>query len=424
MKKRKVLTDIKSSRAVAACCCIVYIVSYLTRNTYPASIVALTGSRLITQSEAGLISTFYFIMYGTGHLVNGFLADRISPVLMLIVGMSGTVAANILMPAVMPAVPLMAVVWCLNGWFESMLFSPIVAIQTGMIAEKTRKRAMEAVSAAIPTGTIIAYFTTALCSYLNVGIAAPFIIAASVSLVVCVIFIITVKRAYSSDTAVYIEKAKEPSLSESGKNGASLMRLLITSGMVIFGIPVIFHGMLKEGVNTWVPSFLRDTFNTGDALSTLLAVALPVSSMVGIIIGNFLLNNKKLKKNYSAIGIIIMMARAIPIGVLLIAEKLPLAVGVICLCLISCLTMAFGHVFTVMLPTEFAKFGRASTVSGMCNALNYIGSAASIYIFGAVAESIGWTVTIILWLALTLISALILLFTIKPWRRFAADNSL
>ena len=92
-------------------CWLVYMVAYLTRNTYAASIVHLTGQGLLTPSLAGLISTCYFISYGSGHMINGFLADRIKPVTMLCIGITGTAVCNVLMPVVTPAVPAMAAVW-------------------------------------------------------------------------------------------------------------------------------------------------------------------------------------------------------------------------------------------------------------------------------------------------------------------------
>ena len=66
----------------------------------------------------------------------------------------------------------------------------------------------------------------------------------------------------------------------------------------------------------------------------------------------------------------------------------------------------------------FASKGRAATVSGMINSLIYGGSAISIYAFGAIAEFVGWNVATVIWLALALVSAVILAFSIKPWREF------
>ena len=202
------------------------------------------------------------------------------------------------------------------------------------------------------------------------------------------------------------------------KTRYSILRLLALSGALVFALPAVFHGMLKDGVHTWVPSFLRDSFNTNESFSTLIAIAVPVAGLFGVFFGNFLLGRKSLRKNHAIAGIIIMLITAAPTALLLGAKYLPLIAGVLCLCLISLLMEAFCHVFSVMMPTEFAVFGRASTVSGIFNSLIYAGSAVSTYVFGAVAENIGWNMTVALWLGLALVSAVILIFSIKPWDRF------
>lgn len=397
-------------------CWFVYMVAYITRNTYPASIVHLTSAGLLGQSQAGLISTCYFVMYGVGHLVNGFLADRISPVLMLITGICGTAAANVTMTLVMPNAPVMTVIWCLNGWFESMLWAPIVALLSGMIAPSMRQKAMQAISSSRCTGMITAYLLTALSSYFSFGISVPYVIAACCAAVTCVLLAVVVKHSFSAPDVIEFEL---PSKKEKGdKPSLPVYKLLAASGAFVFALPAVFHGMLKDGVNTWVPSFLKDCFHTDESFSTLLAIAVPVAGLFGVFFGNFLLGRKKLRKNHSVIGIIIMLLTAVPTSLLLGAEYLPFFVGVICLCLIALLMEGFCHIFSVMMPTEFAVFGKASTVSGIFNSLIYAGSALSTYVFGAVAEHIGWNMTVALWLALALVSALILIIGIKPWNRF------
>ena len=72
MKTYKHITDERASRAITIACWLIYMVAYLTRNTYPASIVHLTDTGLLTTSAAGMVSTVYFVCYSSGHLINGF----------------------------------------------------------------------------------------------------------------------------------------------------------------------------------------------------------------------------------------------------------------------------------------------------------------------------------------------------------------
>lgn len=413
---RKILTSEKSSRILVITCWLIYMIAYLTRNTYAASIVHLTGDGLITTSMAGLVSTCYFISYGSGHLINGILADRVSPVPMLGIGIIGTAVANLLMPLVIPSVPLMIVVWTANGFFESMLWAPIVVLLSGVIAEKLRYSSIAAISSSRPTGQILAYLFSALCSYLGVGFKVSFIIAAICAVLSCVLLAVVSSAAFSAPDVQIVEI--RPKEKKEKDRSTSILHLMAASGALIFLLPVVFHGMLKDGVNTWVPTILRDTFDASATLSTVLAIILPLAGLMGVLFGNFLLGRKRLLGNHPLIGIIIMLITAIPTALLLQAKALTLLVGVICLCLISFLMESFNHVFSVMMPAQFATFGKAATVSGIINSLVYIGSAISTYAFGAVAEQVGWSMTTLMWLALALTAAVILTFAIKPWMRF------
>jgi len=424
MKIRKILTSEKSSLALAITCWLIYMIAYLTRNTYAASIVLLTGEGLLTTSMAGLISTCYFVSYGCGHLINGFLADRVSPVPMLGMGIVGTAVANLLMPAVIPSVPSMIVIWTANGFFESMLWSPILVLLSGVIAEKYRHTAVEAISASRPVGQILAYLVTAACSYFGAGIATPYLLAALCAVLTCVALVAVSVIAFSASDVrtISLEAPKATAADTAGKAASfakgSLFKLLALSGTLIFMLPAILHGMLKDGVNTWVPTILRDSFNTSASLSTVLAVILPLTGLMGVLFANFLLGRKRLLGNHPLIGIIIMLMTAVPTALLLDTSAMSLVAGVACLCLISFLMEAYNHVFSVMMPARFAAVGKAATVSGIFNSLIYIGSAISTYAFGAVAERVGWHMTTLIWLIIALVSAVILAFSIKPWKRF------
>ena len=421
MKSKKILTSVKSSKALMITCWLIYMIAYLTRNTYNASIVHLTGQGLLTTSLAGLVSTCYFVSYGCGHLINGFLADRTRPVVMLGAGIIGTAVANVLMPVVTPNVALMIVVWTANGFFESMLWAPIFVLLSGVLTEKLRFTALSTISYSRPTGQILAYLFTAGCAYFNIGFKAPFFIAAACAVASCVLLIIVAIWAFSAPDVQVIEAPTKEQKKASPAGSVSLFKLLLTSGALIFMVPVVFHGMLKDGVNTWVPTILRDSFGVDETLSTVLAIVLPLIALLGFTLANFLLKRKSLHENHPLIGIILMGAAAVPTLVLLGVRGMSFVAGLVCLCAISLLMESFNHIYSTMMPAKFAHYGKAATVSGIMNSLIYIGSAISTYLFGLVAEWLGWGTTIFLWFCLALVGAAILALAIKPWKRFIAQ---
>lgn len=420
MKPRKTLTNEKSSNYVFLACWIVYAVAYITRNTYSVTIVVLTGASLLTPTQAGLISTCYFASYGVGHLVNGILADRISPRFMMIFGITGTVAANLLMAALSPDFTAMIIIWTLNGFLEAMLWAPIVAILSGMIAEKRRLPSIANMCTSKPVGIIAAYLLSSACSYLGLPSAALYCAAAGIGALSCIVFVLTYHRAFFAPDVIETEPEIKPETG--GKKSGSLIALLASAGAIVFVIPVIFHGMMNDGLLSWVPTIIRDSYETSDGFSTLLTVLLPLANLVGAVLANLAIG-RLFKKNHAAVGVLFMVLSTLPTVLFLDPSALPLAVGVVCLALISMLMAAFNHIFSTLVPAQFAPYGRASTVSGIINSLIYAGCAVSTYVFGSISERIGWGATVAVWLSLMAASALILVFAVKPWGRFLKTNT-
>ena len=434
MTNQKPLTSRRASWALVFACWLVYTIAYIARNTYSASIVTLTGAGGgLTKDTAGLIGTCYFVCYGTGHLINGILADRISPVIMIVTGLLGTTACNLLMPAITPTVWLMIVVWSANGFLQAMLWSPIINLLSRTISPKIRQRALVLISTTVPIGTMLAYLITSVCSFKQASWKLPFFIAAGGAVAACAVFVLisngTIKNGSSpkqSKRAIRREKYKTTSASPDSRRtypipkGRSIVAFLAASGTLIFLAPVIFHGMLKDGIMTWVPSMIKESYGTSESLSTALAMLLPLVNLFGSLISNALFLHV-FRKNHASAGSFIMLLAMIPTALILNPGALPLTAGVVCLCALSMLMSGVNYLFSTLLPTEFAVFGRTATVSGIFNSAIYLGSAISTYVFGAVAERFTWNATVILWLALTVASAVVLFFMVRPWRRFLND---
>jgi OPA family glycerol-3-phosphate transporter-like MFS transporter len=74
------------------------------------------------------------------------------------------------------------------------------------------------------------------------------------------------------------------------------------------------------------------------------------------------------------------------------------------------------------IPGRFARFGRASTVSGVTNSCVYIGAAIATYGIAIVSESLGWTVTIITWIAVALVGAVMAIPAYRKYTKFLSEE--
>lgn len=78
----------------------------------------LIDGGIFTPADLGLIGSATFYTYAAGKLFNGFLADHVNPRALLVAGIFLSALCNLAMSS-MTVVWLAAVVWGLNGWFQS-----------------------------------------------------------------------------------------------------------------------------------------------------------------------------------------------------------------------------------------------------------------------------------------------------------------
>ena len=89
--------------------------------------------------------------------------------------------------------------------------------------------------------------------------------------------------------------------------------------------------------------------------------------------------------------------------------------------MVTSMMVAVNTVLVSLLPLHFGKEGRVATVSGMMNAVTYLGSAAASVLFGYTMEYAGWTDTQIVWCVCAAAGGLCCIGAIKNWKRNRKD---
>ena len=74
---------------------------------------------------------------------------------------------------------------------------------------------------------------------------------------------------------------------------------------------------------------------------------------------------------------------------------------------ISCLAYAVNNVVTSMMPLEMRDRVNSGFLAGLMNSATYIGSTASAYGLGLIADGAGWNAVILVMLGASALSALV-----------------
>ena len=128
-------------RGIAWMTTLVYFTSYLLRKNLGVMLVKVCSDMGVLESALAATLTGLTICYGGGQLLSGWLGDKIAPERLVLCGMIVASLANVAIYFT-DSIPLMTVVWCINGVAHSMFWAPIVKLYTVYLTDKEYSYAM------------------------------------------------------------------------------------------------------------------------------------------------------------------------------------------------------------------------------------------------------------------------------------------
>ena len=114
-----------------------YAFYYIIRQSYSVIKKPLLASGIVTPTEIGIIGSIFFVTYGLGKFTNSFLADRMNNKRFFSFGLFISSLTMVGMGLVNSFVPL-AVLWGLNGWFQSYGAGPSIVALNQWFSNKQR----------------------------------------------------------------------------------------------------------------------------------------------------------------------------------------------------------------------------------------------------------------------------------------------
>ena len=166
---------------------------------------------------------------------------------------------------------------------------------------------------------------------------------------------------------------------------------------------VAFEGALREGILTWMPTYISQTYDLGSEISILSGVILPVFSTASVVLSMVIYEH--FIKNPLHYATLVLVIGAVFSGVLYAFTGKSAAISVASFAIITAAMHGASLMLTTMIPPLYLKKGNVSTVSGVINAATYVGSALSGVGTAALSSAFGWRAVTGVWVAFALISA-------------------
>lgn len=399
-------------------CFLAYMFSYFGRYNLSTCLDSMVSEGIVTEQFGALISSAFLICYGIGQFVNGRLTMRISPKIMIAAGLFGSGICNILMSFSAPglSVPI-AVIWGLNGYFNAMLWSPIIRIFSEWMNENERARAGAHISPSIPFGMLTCYLITFLVlkfsEWRNV-----FLVCGTLLCVGAAIWLVGTfgLRKYIFSATESFRLQKEALTSDAPEKGNALsLAVFISTGLIVLVFASFFNGALKDAVISWVPQYLIDTFGFVPSNASLVSTLLPLFSIAGPYFAIWM--NKKFFDNECAtVGVLYGISAVCTIGMFLLGKNSPIPAVILMATSMACM-WGVNSMLLTFVPYHFSASGISSAVTGTLNCIIFLGSSTSTYVYRALASGAVWDTTVLVWFGIGTVSCVSCLVFAKIWKR-------
>ena len=392
----------------------VYFTSYCMRVNLAVMLVKICSEMQVEKSALAIVITGLTIAYGTGQVVSGFLGDRFQPKHIIPAGLFLAVVCNVGI-FFSSTIPAMTVIWSINGFAHALLWPPIVRLMSTYLPAEDYSFAAVRVN----QGSSIATLSLYLFCPLLLGVMewrTIMLLCAAWGAVMVVLWFILYPRVFKE---AYVQTDKTEAPAPDFRTTKNPIPLYIFGAIALIMPGIMLQGMLRDGVTNWMPSFLLETFHLSEENSIVSTVVLAIFTMISY--SAFSILQKRFFKNEVTCASAIFAGSAIICALLFAINKFFPNAALIPSLVLMALTVAAMHGINLMLisivPRRFAVFGKVSTYSGILNASTYVGAALSTYGFAALAETFDWNFTILTWVAISFVGAVVCFFGARIWQR-------
>jgi MFS transporter, OPA family, glycerol-3-phosphate transporter len=393
---------------------LMYASYYMCRYNFKFAAPGLEKEFGFTHSDITDMLGAWSLAYGTGQLVNGLLTDRIGGKTAMLIGAVGTIVVNLVFgfASFTGTFSTMALIWLINGWFQSFGAPSMVKINAAWFNPHERgtfagifgfmiqlgQVAINWLGPVILAGMSIFTWTIAKGEWQWLFRLPPIVVA-----VVAVLFALIPRE--SPEQAGYSGVVKDHSDAEDGNTRASIKESFTT----IFTHPLVWLYALAYGctgavrqsseqlsVLYFTDMLHLDMNNKPAAVSTTLMV-MPMAAVVGSLAAGYV-SDKFFKGQRAPVAMFLYLMEAVVIGcaaaVIYSGAVGPttwgIFLGCIFLVLISLTANSTHAIVGAAAPMDIGGKRMAGFASGVIDSFQYYGAAIALPITGRLIDTYGW----------------------------------
>jgi MFS transporter, OPA family, glycerol-3-phosphate transporter len=363
---------------------ITYAGFYLCRVNLPAAQKDLAAAEGFSKRQLGLLLSALKLCYAVGQLLNGFLADRLGPRLILVIGLTASAALNLSF-AHASGLRAMALIWAANGYFQACGWTPVVRVIANWFPAGRRDAASGAIGTSYILGSGLSWL---LAGHLaeRFGWRYAFWVPAWICLAIAVLVWIAVRET-PRDVGLQSDEGASGDGLPPGENAVCDATRLHTWGLWLVAFAMFLFNFGYHGVLDWTPHYLADARQLGAGAASAQAFLLPLGGAVGCTVLTVTTRRRHAQLPAGTVAVLLVALAAL-------VYSFPALVGqgtatvTVALALLGALSSVPGSMLACSMATNVVPHDSAATAAGIVDALGYGGSALSGWGSGRIMDGV------------------------------------
>ena len=360
-----------------------------------------------TESTIGILTGTLFWTYGIGQLVNGRLSELVGPSKFIIAAVVLSAASNFLIATQdAGSVAILAVIWGANGFFQSMGWTPGLAVLTRWWPGKSRGFATGFANAFSGFGQVAASCAV-LAAYAwapQWGWKAAFLIPPCFSLAVLAVYLLCVKtspaqiglRDYQEEDPEKKEQERQMQAIVESRGVLYPYKYILSNKVFLIWIVIAFGtGLARYGLSTWIPLyFSQQGFSAVASVAS--SLILPIGMGIGTLVVPWLTDRVCPTERMPAAILSALIGAVTTIAIFAMDASRPSQLVLVEIMLFVsgfCIYAINGIVFTYAADIGGRVF--SGTCSGVLNFSAYLGAAVQSVVYGFVLTNGGWGIVFV-----------------------------
>ncbi len=358
------------------------------------------GGLGLVGEEVGWILASLKIAYGVGQLLNGQLSERVSPRVMLAIGMFGSAALNVLF-GLSAGFWFLLFVWATNGFCQSLGWTPCVRVAANWVPVERRGHAIGIIGTGYQITLGLTYFIASQAAQ-HLGWRGALYVPAILLAAAGVVMLLFLREMPPEQKEVAHGHPRKSSARSRAESQISLVDsmywTLYNPALWLMGLALGLLNACRYGFVDWGVTHLMETQKVGVGKAGLQYVVIAIGATAGAYLAGWATDKFFGSRRAPVICLLMILLGAVTLVYHYAAGWNAMATMVLLVVIGFCV---YGPQVLLVgtAPADLAHRGTAAAAAGFVNFIGYMGAATGDVVTGyySADKHGGWQVAIYIW---------------------------